>query len=146
MTPHRHGPASLTAVEDAWPAATEVADVLLLRAGHNTNVVILGTALPGVAAGIVRVFALLRNRSLVADALSHATLPGLCLAFLVATALGYAGRTLPVLLAGATVSGVLGVLCIQWLVRHTRLYEDAAIGVGRGRDGQRSGKRRGGQN
>ncbi|MEO0586257.1 MAG: iron chelate uptake ABC transporter family permease subunit [Planctomycetota bacterium] len=129
MTLHRHGPASLTAVEDAWPAATEVADVLLLRAGHNTNVVILGTALLGVAAGIVGVFALLRKRSLVADALSHATLPGLCLAFLVATALGYAGRTLPVLLVGATVSGVLGVLCIQWLVRHTRLYEDAAIGL-----------------
>ncbi|MFW5845391.1 MAG: iron chelate uptake ABC transporter family permease subunit, partial [Planctomycetota bacterium] len=35
----------------------------------------------------------------------------------------------PILLLGATLSGVLGILTIQWLLRHTRLYEDAAIGL-----------------
>ena len=75
------------------------------------------------------VFALLRKRSLMADALSHATLPGIGLAFIVATLMGVQGRSLPVLLLGATVTGVLGVLCIQWLLRHTRLHEDAAIGL-----------------
>ncbi len=106
-----------------------VVDVLTFRGGFNTSMVVAGTTLLGVAAGVVGVFALLRKRSLVADALSHATLPGLGVAFLVATWLGFEGRALPVLLAGATVSGVIGVLCIQMLLRYTRLREDAAIGI-----------------
>jgi manganese/zinc/iron transport system permease protein len=63
------------------------------------------------------------------DVLSHATLPGLCLAFLGATLLGLSGRSLPVLLAGAAASGVLGVLAVQALTSRTRLPEDAAMGA-----------------
>jgi manganese/zinc/iron transport system permease protein len=91
--------------------------------------VLAGTTLLGLAAGVIGAFALLRKRSLMADALSHATLPGIGLAFLAATALGSAGKSLPVLLLGAAVTGVLGVLCVQALLRHTRLREDAAIGI-----------------
>ncbi|MEM6757121.1 MAG: iron chelate uptake ABC transporter family permease subunit [Planctomycetota bacterium] len=126
---HAHGPTSLTNVTDDWPTLDQVAAVLTFQSGHNTTVVVLSTTLLGVAAGIVGVFALLRKRSLVADAISHATLPGIGLAFIAATALGLQGRSLPVLLLGATVTGVLGVLAIQWLLRHTRLHEDAAIGL-----------------
>lgn len=107
---------------------SEAFEILTLRSGHNTRVVLVGTALLGVAAGVVGVFALLRKRSLTADALSHAMLPGLAGAFLAASALGL-GRSLPVLLLGAAVSGVLGILTIQWLLRHTRLREDAATGI-----------------
>jgi manganese/zinc/iron transport system permease protein len=123
------GAASLARVVDAWPTWGEAVSVLTFRAGYNTSVVVLATTLLGVAAGIVGVFALLRKRSLMADALSHATLPGIGLAFVVVTAMGGPGRSLPVLLAGATVTGVLGVWCIQWLLRHTRLGEDASIGL-----------------
>jgi manganese/zinc/iron transport system permease protein len=63
------------------------------------------------------------------DALSHATLPGITLAFLAAGWLGLEGRSLPVLLLGATVTGVIGVLCIQAILRFSRLHEDAAIGI-----------------
>ena len=63
------------------------------------------------------------------DTLSHATLPGICLAFLVRGGLGSTRRSLPVLLAGAAVSGVLGVLAVQAVVRCTRLPEDAAMGA-----------------
>ncbi len=107
----------------------EAFEVLTLQGGYNTTVVVLGTAMLGLAAGVVGVFALLRKRSLMADALSHAALPGVAGAFLAASALDMTGRTLPVLLIGATVTGVLGVLSIQWLVRATRLREDAAIGI-----------------
>jgi manganese/zinc/iron transport system permease protein len=97
--------------------------------GFNTLVVVVGTMLLGIAAGIVGVFALLRKRSLTADAMAHATLPGIGLAFIVATALGAQGRTLPVLLAGAVITGVVGMWCIHWLVRRTRVREDAAIAI-----------------
>ncbi len=111
------------------PGWGEVVRTLTLRGGYNTNVVIVGTTLLGIAAGIIGVFALLRKRALMSDALSHATLPGIALAFLLATALGFDGRTLPNLLVGAAATGVLGVVCVQLLLRHTRLREDAAIGI-----------------
>jgi manganese/zinc/iron transport system permease protein len=121
--------ASLNIVRDEWPGVGEVARVMTFGGGYNTNVVLGATTLLGIAAGIVGVFALLRKRSLMSDALSHATLPGIALAFIAATLLGASGRTLPWLLVGATVSGVVGVLCVQWLLRVPRVHEDAAIGI-----------------
>jgi manganese/zinc/iron transport system permease protein len=97
--------------------------------GHNTLVVLGGATALGLAAGMVGTFMLLRKRALVSDALAHATLPGLVLGFLLGLALGVEGRSLPLLLGGATVTGVLGVLAIQAIVRWTRLPEDAAIGA-----------------
>lgn len=110
-------------------ALFRVIDTLTFQAGYNTNLVILGAALLGLAAGVIGVFALLRKRSLTTDALSHATLPGIVIAFLVAGAIGSDGRSLPLLLFGAAATGVLGVLTIQLILRHTRLHEDAAIGI-----------------
>lgn len=104
-------------------------ETLSLQSGYNSTIVIIGTTLLGISAGVVGVFALLRKRSLMADALSHATLPGIGLAFIISTMLGFEGRSLPVLLTGAAITGVLGVVLIQWLVRATRLREDAAIGI-----------------
>lgn len=111
------------------PSVREALEVLTFQSGLNTTMVVGGTTLLGLAAGVVGVFAMLRKRALMADALSHATLPGITLAFLMAGALGAQGRSLPVLLAGAAVTGILGVLCIQAILRLTRLHEDAAIGI-----------------
>jgi manganese/zinc/iron transport system permease protein len=121
--------ASLTPTAEAFPSLRDIAEVLTFRAGHNTTVVLLGVTLLGIAGGVVGVFALLRKRALMADALSHATLPGVALAFLVAVALGFSGRSLPVLLLGGAITGVMGVLCVQALLRFSRLREDAAIGI-----------------
>ncbi len=111
---------------DAGPSLVET---LTFRAGFNTSLVVAGTTLLGLAAGVVGVFAMLRKRALMADALSHATLPGIAAAFLAASWLGAEGRSMPVLLAGAVFTGVLGVLAIQAILRYTRLHEDAAIGI-----------------
>lgn len=97
--------------------------------GFNTLVVLSGATALGIAAGVVGTFMLLRRRALVSDALSHATLPGIAAAFLLGAWFGVEGRSLPLLLAGAAVSGVLGVLAIQAITRWTRLPEDAAIGA-----------------
>jgi len=120
---------ALAIAGDRLPTLEQIIETVTLRGGYNTNLVIAGTTLLGLAAGIIGVFALLRKRSLMTDALSHATLPGITIAFLTATALGFDGRSLPVLLLGATVSGVAGVLCIHAILRFSRLTEDAAIGI-----------------
>ncbi|MEM6675472.1 MAG: iron chelate uptake ABC transporter family permease subunit [Planctomycetota bacterium] len=123
------GGSSIADVTDELPSLAQVLETLTFRGGYNTNLVVAGTTLLGLAAGVIGVFALLRKRSLVTDALSHATLPGIALAFLTAHWLGAQGRSLPVLLLGAALSGAFGVVCIQAILRHTRLHEDAAIGI-----------------
>ena len=107
----------------------EVLSVLTFQAGYNTAIVLLGAALLGAGAGVIGVFVLLRRRALVSDAISHATLPGVALGFLAATMLGFDGRSLPILLIGAGLSGAFGVVAVQWIRDHTRLPEDAAIGT-----------------
>ena len=129
LAQHAHRAGSITDVSDAWPTMQQVLDAMLLRAGYNTTIVIIGTTLLGIAAGIVGVFGLLRKRALMADALAHATLPGIGMAFIIATELGFQGRSLPLLLFGGAVTGILGVACVQLILRHTRLKEDAAIGI-----------------
>ncbi|MFZ5963098.1 metal ABC transporter permease [Thalassococcus sp. BH17M4-6] len=103
-------------------------DALLLQLGYNATLVALGSAALGLAAGATGTFLVLRKRALVSDAVSHATLPGLALAFMVMVALGGDGRGLAGLMAGSALSAFLGLLCVSWLTRHTRLAEDAAIG------------------
>lgn len=106
-----------------------LADALSLQLGYNATLVTLGTTLLGMAAGATGTFLFLRKRALVSDAISHATLPGVCLAFLAMVALGGDGRWLPGLLIGSALSAAFGLLCLSALIRHTRLTEDAAIGA-----------------
>lgn len=102
---------------------------LTLQGGHNTTVVMIGAALLGLTAGVVGSFALLRGRSLLADAVSHAGLPGVGLAFLIALALGIEARSLPVLLAGAACAGLLAAASVHLIAKLPRMHEDAAIGA-----------------
>lgn len=104
-------------------------DALLLQLGYNATLVAIGATLLGLAAGVTGTFLFLRKRSLVSDAVSHATLPGVGLAFIVMVALGGDGRWLPGLLLGSAVSAGLGLLCVHRLTTRTRLTEDAAIGA-----------------
>jgi manganese/zinc/iron transport system permease protein len=104
-------------------------DALLLQGGYNAALVAVGAALLGAAAGATGSFLYLRKRALVSDAVSHATLPGIGIAFLLMVALGGDGRSLPVLMIGSAVSAGLGLLAVEWMVRRTRLAEDAAIGA-----------------
>ena len=104
-------------------------DALTLGAGYNAALVAIGAALLGFAAGTAGVFLFLRKRALVSDAVAHATLPGVGLAFIVAVAFGGDGRALGPLLIGSAVTAWLGLAAVQAMVRRTRLSEDAAIGA-----------------
>jgi len=110
------------------PSADEVWRVVSLR-DYNTRVVVLGVTVLGIAAGTVGTFMLLRRRALLADAVSHATLPGIALAFIAAVALGGEGRSLVALMLGAAITGVTGMLCVVAIGRLTRLHDDAALGI-----------------
>jgi manganese/zinc/iron transport system permease protein len=97
---------------------------LLTFSDFNTNIVLLGSVLLGCACGVVGTFTVLRGRSLMADALAHAALPGVCIAFLIT-----GSRELGPLLAGALAFGVLGVLAVMGIRRSSRVKEDAAIAL-----------------
>lgn len=104
-------------------------DALLLGAGYNAALVGIGAGLLGFAAGAAGSFLFLRKRPLVSDAVAHATLPGVGLAFMVMVGLGGDGRDLVGLLAGSALSAWAGLLAVEWIARRTRLSEDAAIGA-----------------
>lgn len=86
--------------------------------------VLLGATLLGLAGGSLGCFALLRRQSLLGDALAHASLPGVCLAFLLTES-----KSPAVLLGGALVTGLLGAMLINAVTRRSRVKEDAAIGI-----------------
>jgi len=86
--------------------------------------VALGSALLGVVSGVLGCFAVLRRQGLLGDALAHAALPGIGLAFLLT------GLKAPiVLMTGAALAGWLGALLLLYIVRRTPLGEDAALGI-----------------
>lgn len=101
---------------------------LTFQLGYNATLVTLGAMLLGGAAGVTGTFLYLRKRALVSDAIAHATLPGVGLAFIAMTLMGLDGRFLPGLLIGSAATALLGLASVQWLVSRTRLSEDAAIG------------------
>lgn len=86
--------------------------------------VLLGATLLGITGGVMGCFTLLRRQSLLGDALAHAALPGICLAFLIT------GSKSPLpLFMGALVAGLLGALMILATVRWSRVKEDSAMGI-----------------
>jgi manganese/zinc/iron transport system permease protein len=81
-------------------------------------------SLVAVSGGLLGAFLLLRNMAMVGDAISHAVLPGIAIAYLMAGT----RETLPMLL-GAAAFGVLSTVFIEWLHRRARMQADAAIGI-----------------
>ncbi len=75
--------------------------------------------LVGVVCAIMGSFLLVKRWALLGDAISHAVLPGVAIAFLLG---------LP-FFAGALVTGMLTALGIGFVERHTRLKQDAAMGL-----------------
>lgn len=97
--------------------------VLGVQYTYTLRTVALGGALLGMVSGVLGCFAVLRQESLLGDALSHAALPGVGIAFLLA------GRALGALLIGAGIASWLGVQFIHAVTRTTRIKQDAAMGI-----------------
>ncbi|MBL00039.1 MAG: iron ABC transporter [Opitutales bacterium] len=110
------------------PELSDIWNVLILR-DYNTRLVVICTMLLGCACGLMGGFLLLRKRSLMGDTLSHATLPGVGLSFMLLVALGGDGKSMPILLAGAGITGVIGCAAVLFIREQTRIKDDAAMGI-----------------
>ncbi len=100
----------------------------ILAHNYNFVLVLLSTIALGISAGLVGCFLVLRKQALISDAVTHATLPGIGVGFLISLYLGYNdGRYLPILLLCSGISAYLGALSVQYLSNNTRLSPDTAI-------------------
>jgi manganese/zinc/iron transport system permease protein len=84
----------------------------------------LTASLTAAACAIVGTFLVLRKMALIGDAISHAVLPGIAIAFFITHSL----NSLPMVI-GASIVGLLTVALIEGLHRTRRVAEDSAIGV-----------------
>lgn len=99
-------------------------DISLIFTDYTIRNVALGAFVLGIVSGTLSAFAVLRKQSLLGDAMSHAALPGIVIAFLLTGV-----RSLPVLLLGAIIAGWLGTLFMLLITSQTRIKQDAAQGV-----------------
>jgi ABC-type Mn2+/Zn2+ transport system permease subunit/Mn-dependent DtxR family transcriptional regulator len=93
---------------------------------------IAACAMIGATLGVLGTFVVLRRMALIGDALSHAILPGVVIAFIVLGAtVGHLDGMAGVwgLFLGALLAGLLTSVFIGWVSRHARAKEDSAIGV-----------------
>jgi len=85
---------------------------------------LLAGTLAAVTCGLLGNFLVLRRLSLMGDAISHSVLPGLVIAFLVASS-----RSPLVMFAGAAVAGVVTVILVELVKKLGRVEPGAAMGV-----------------
>ena len=91
---------------------------------YTLRTVALGAAVLGIVSGALGAFAVLRKQSLLGDAISHAALPGVVIAFLLTRS-----KTPLVLILGAAIAGWLATLWMASIKRQSRLKEDSTLGL-----------------
>ncbi|MGV8915918.1 MAG: metal ABC transporter permease [Kaistella sp.] len=98
--------------------------IQLVFSDYTLRTITLGTAVLGGVTGMLGSFAVLRKQSLLGDAISHAALPGIALAFLIT-----GSKDTNVLLIGALISGLIGTFWIRGITTKTHLKSDTALGL-----------------
>lgn len=91
---------------------------------YTIRIVLIGSAMMGFVSGSIGSFAYLRRQSLMGDAISHATLPGVAGMFLLT-----GDRSLWTLLIGAALAGWLGMILVIELTQQARIHMDSALGI-----------------
>lgn len=89
----------------------------------DTWIVVVGI-LAAVACALLGNFLVLRKMSMMGDAISHAVLPGLAVAFLITGA-----RASLTMFIGAAVVGILTAVFTQWVSRFGKVDEGASMGI-----------------
>jgi manganese/zinc/iron transport system permease protein len=90
----------------------------------NDFQIILAASLVSASCSLLGCFLVLRKMAMVGDAISHAVLPGIVLAFLIT-----GSRDSGAMLTGAVTIGILTTFFIEFFHKKAKLQSDAAIGV-----------------
>lgn len=96
----------------------------LVFSDYTLRTITLGTAVLGAICGMLGSFAVLRKQSLLGDAISHAALPGIAIAFLIIET-----KNSSIFLLGALISGLIGTFWIRGIIKKTHLKSDTALGL-----------------
>jgi manganese/zinc/iron transport system permease protein len=91
---------------------------------YTLRTVALGSIVIGLVSGMLGSFAVLRKQSLLGDAISHAALPGIVLAFLITRS-----REPEILMFGALIAGWIATLLMLAILRTTRIKSDTSLGL-----------------
>jgi ABC-type Mn2+/Zn2+ transport system permease subunit/Mn-dependent DtxR family transcriptional regulator len=81
------------------------------------------SAMVGMMCGMLGCFIVLRNMALIGDALSHAVLPGVVVAFMLV------GFSTVGFFIGSVAAGLLSAAAMTWIQQHVQTKNDAAIGI-----------------
>lgn len=92
--------------------------------GHTFRTVAAGAAAMGLISGVIGSFAVARGQSLMGDAVSHATLPGVVVAAMLVGV-----REPWALIAGASITGVAAAAAISLTARSTPVKFDSALAL-----------------
>ncbi|MBC6992891.1 iron chelate uptake ABC transporter family permease subunit [Neolewinella lacunae] len=84
---------------------------------------IVASSMVGLMCGVLGCFIVLRNMSLVGDALAHAILPGVVVAYMIA------GYSTLAFFSGAVAAGLLTAFGITWIQQRVKTKNDAAVGI-----------------
>lgn len=86
-------------------------------------VIAVAAILIGGISGALGVVIVLRKRSLLGDAIAHATLPGIAISYLIF------GKDPLMLVLGASIAGIIGVALVVLITNTTRLRTDVVMGM-----------------
>lgn len=96
----------------------------MIQNDFTFRVVSFGSLILGMISGALGCFAVLRKQSLIGDAISHCTLPGIAIAFLITNS-----KNIEVLLFGALLSGLLSMYLITTITSHSKLKFDSSLAL-----------------
>lgn len=91
---------------------------------YSFIVVAIGTMLLAMATGIVGTISILKGQSLIGDAVGHASLPGIILAFMIS-----GRKSSLILILGAIVAGIVAFILIQIISEGSKIEADTAMAV-----------------
>lgn len=91
---------------------------------YSFIVVAIGTMLLAMATGIVGTISILKGQSLIGDAVGHASLPGIILAFMIS-----GRKSAVILMLGAILAGIVAFMLIQIISEGSKIEADTAMAV-----------------
>ena len=100
-----------------------MADLLAVLQEEWAIRALIASSLVGIMCGTIGSFMVLRNMSLIGDAISHAILPGIFVAFIV---VGYSSTGF---FLGTLLAALLSAVAMTWIQDNIKTKNDAAIGI-----------------